>query len=235
VNECLINSIYRATEGEGIHIGTPQIFVRFQGCKIECKNCDSKDTWDFALFAPLNLNEVLSKIDELTVGGKIKRVSITGGDPQHPKHIESVLALTKKLKKKNFFVNLEATGLSISEELFETLDYISMDLKTPSTGVKSSSAIIYKVAKKYPNKFQVKSVIEHKDDFSFVHKIYEELEHKLDEINFPWCLTPAYNRDEEFPMRRFDHVIKWNEEVGGIFRVIGQQHKWIYGPNESLV
>ena len=41
------NSIYSATEGEGIHIGSPQTFIRFQGCKVGCFNCDSKDTWSF--------------------------------------------------------------------------------------------------------------------------------------------------------------------------------------------
>ena len=43
----LINSIYRATEGEGVFVGRPQIFVRYQGCAIGCINCDSKDTWEF--------------------------------------------------------------------------------------------------------------------------------------------------------------------------------------------
>ena len=72
-----LNSIYCATEGEGIHIGTPQIFVRFQGCGLRCKNCDSMDTWNFDQGMKFSLNEVIDKIISL----KMKRVSITGGDP----------------------------------------------------------------------------------------------------------------------------------------------------------
>ena len=45
MNHCYINSVYRATEGEGIFVGRVQIFVRFQGCNVKCINCDSKDTW----------------------------------------------------------------------------------------------------------------------------------------------------------------------------------------------
>ncbi|MEX0799567.1 MAG: hypothetical protein WD025_08980, partial [Bacteriovoracaceae bacterium] len=59
-----INSIYMATEGEGIHVGTPQIFVRFQGCAIGCVNCDSKDTWEF-LPGNKALETVLREVEEL--------------------------------------------------------------------------------------------------------------------------------------------------------------------------
>src|SRR6478736_4189203 len=76
----LINSIYRATEGEGIHIGIPQIFVRFQGCHVGCVNCDTKETWDFDPAFTMALDEVMESIETLSQN-IIKRVSITGGDP----------------------------------------------------------------------------------------------------------------------------------------------------------
>ena len=36
-----INKIYLATEGEGIHVGTPEVIVRLQGCGIGCRHCDT--------------------------------------------------------------------------------------------------------------------------------------------------------------------------------------------------
>ena len=93
----LINSIYRATEGEGIHLGTPQIFVRFQGCTIGCLNCDSMDTWEFEGFNS-TLDEVWQRVWNESFDGRIKRVSITGGDPLHPKHVPAVLELVTFLK-----------------------------------------------------------------------------------------------------------------------------------------
>ena len=79
-----LHSIYRATEGEGVFIGVPQIFVRFQGCAVGCVNCDSKETWDFEENRLFPIENVLTKIS-LLGGDEINRVSITGGDPLHPK------------------------------------------------------------------------------------------------------------------------------------------------------
>ena len=99
-----VHSIYMATEGEGIHVGTPQIFVRFQGCTIGCLNCDSKETWEFTNNT-LSLEEVVNSVEE--EAGKyphrIKRVSITGGDPLHPKHTPGVDVLAGELKKRGYF------------------------------------------------------------------------------------------------------------------------------------
>ena len=92
-----INSIYMATEGEGIHIGKPQIFVRFQGCTVGCLNCDSKETWDFNS-SLRSFESVVDQVEE--EAGKyphrIKRISITGGDPLHPKHTQAVEKLSEK-------------------------------------------------------------------------------------------------------------------------------------------
>ena len=59
-----LNSIYPATEGEGVHIGTPQIFVRYQGCKVGCLNCDSRDTWAFRGGNILTTAEVIEQLKE---------------------------------------------------------------------------------------------------------------------------------------------------------------------------
>ncbi|MBT6326188.1 MAG: 7-carboxy-7-deazaguanine synthase QueE [Bdellovibrionales bacterium] len=225
----LINSIYRATEGEGIHIGTPQIFVRLQGCRLYCKNCDSKNTWKFDSSSAMELEDILENISLLNVNNTIKRVSITGGDPLDLNHLEGVLILIKVLKEKNYFINVEASGSSIVHECFDIVDFISFDFKTPSTGVLKDVSILETLNKHYGNKIQVKSVIETKEDFYFILEAF----HKLgDKVNFPWCLTPAYNSNEEFPLERFKEVIDLNEKEGSFFRVIGQQHKWIYGPNK---
>ncbi|ATH08325.1 hypothetical protein BIY24_10310 [Halobacteriovorax marinus] len=229
----LINSIYPATEGEGVHIGTPQIFVRFQGCAIGCLNCDSKDTWDFT-GRNWTLDEVLGAIEDAG-GERIKRVSITGGDPLHPSHTDQVSLLVSTLKERGYFINIEAAGTRVVDEIFNKIDFISFDFKTPSTGVKTRVQNLNKLIQNYPNKFQIKAVVETREDFEATLDIYNELLSMNESLSFPWCLTPSYNLNEEFPLERFRNVIKWNEEGGSIFRVIGQQHKWLYGPDEKQV
>lgn len=231
----LINGIYRATEGEGVHVGTPQVFVRFQGCTIGCVNCDSKDTWEFGGVPELTLAEVLEQIHAESYEGRIRRVSITGGDPLHPKNVPAVLELARVLKKKGYFINLEAAGTRIVHEIFDIIDYISFDFKTPSTHVRGNVKLLAQMIAQYPKRFQFKSVVQDQKDFAAVSEARAELLAAGLDLDFPWCLTPAYNLEEAFPMSRFVEVINWNEMSGAPFRVIGQQHKWIFGPDQKFV
>ncbi len=228
-----INAIYRTTEGEGIHVGIPQVFVRFQGCTIGCLNCDSKETWDFD-GSLKSLDEVLAAVEkESNLGNfRVKRVSITGGDPFHPKHEKGVLELARALKKKGFYINVEAAGTRVVDGIFDIIDFISFDFKTPSTGVKTSEKLLERLLTQYGTKSQIKSVIADKKDFEFVYDTFFRL--GQDSVA-PWVLTPCYEPHEDFPKERFINILKWNEEFGGPFRVIGQQHKWIHGPNERNV
>lgn len=230
----LINSIYRATEGEGIHIGIPQIFVRFQGCHIGCVNCDTKETWDFDPAFTTSLDDVMEKIEVLSQN-VIKRVSITGGDPLHPSHVPSLIELVAELKARNYFVNIEAAGTRIVKEVFDAVDFISYDYKTPSTQVKTSQDLLLKFIQAYGEKSQIKAVVSDKKDFESTFDALHFIQTQNGPLTVPWCLTPCYEPGEPFPMNRFQQVVQLNEQFGLPFRVIGQQHKWVYGPSERLV
>lgn len=227
-----IHSIYPATEGEGIHIGTPQVFVRFQGCQVGCRNCDSKETWSFAKSRQLVLNEVLHMVASFS----LSRVSITGGDPLHPKNQDDCLSLSCELKSKGYFVHLEAAGQSIHTDIFDTVDFISLDCKTPSTGVKQSQEILETFMKSYAFKGQIKSVIENFKDLDYVYDMAQSLvgPHKK-QLPISWCLTPAYTPGRNFSLDFFHSLITENQRRGGFFRVIGQQHKWIHGSDKLEV
>ncbi len=229
----LINSIYRATEGEGIHIGIPQIFVRFQGCHIGCVNCDSKETWDFNPAMTKTLDEVMEEVEVLSQD-IIKRISITGGDPLHPSHIPSVIELIKELKARNYYINIEAAGTRIVKEVFDAVDFISYDVKTPSTEVRTSPELLLKFVNEYGSKAQVKAVVADKKDFETVFDAFHFVKKNNGPV-VPWCLTPCYEPAEKFPMQRFQAVVKMNEDFGLPFRVIGQQHKWMFGSEAKQV
>lgn len=233
-----INSIYLATEGEGIHLGHPQVFIRFQGCAIGCLNCDSKETWEFNNLS-LSFDQAWAKIKKESRDFSLLRFSITGGDPLHPKLTPEVLSLAQELKNHfpHCYINLEASGTRIVPEIFNLVDFISFDYKTPSTGVKTSYEHLLSLAHDYPGKFQVKSVVEKKADIDWAYEAYLILaqECKNHILPFSWCLTPAYNTQELFPEKRFQEVMEWNNQKKGVFRVIGQQHKWIFGPRAKQV
>jgi 7-carboxy-7-deazaguanine synthase len=229
----LINSIYRATEGEGIHIGIPQIFIRFQGCHVGCVNCDTKETWDFDPAFTKSLDEVMEKVEFLSQD-IIKRVSITGGDPLHPSHIPALLVLINELKDRGYWINIEAAGTRIVKEVFDQVDFVSFDFKTPSTTVKTSRDLLLKFIEDYGNKAQIKAVVADKKDFESTYDAFHFIKAaKMPSV--PWCLTPCFEPGEEFPMNRFQQVVQLNESFGLPFRVIGQQHKWVYGSEAKLV
>jgi 7-carboxy-7-deazaguanine synthase len=224
-----INSIYRATEGEGVFIGTPQVFVRFQGCAVGCINCDSLETWEF-VESNMNLESVVQKVLSESLNN-IKRVSITGGDPLHPKNEKQVLELTKELKSLGYFINIEAAGTRCVDTVFDELDFVSFDFKTPSTGVKFNEKVFEKFITKYSDKSQIKAVIADQRDFN----AYYELARKYKKESNNWVITPCYEPNEKFPLARFKDIIDINEKTGSLFRVIGQQHKWLHGPDKKNI
>ncbi|MBT7766909.1 MAG: 7-carboxy-7-deazaguanine synthase QueE [Bdellovibrionales bacterium] len=234
VNNMRINSIYLGSEGEGIWIGTPQIFLRLQGCSLHCSNCDSKESWSFEQGEQLAPTEVVQQVLEMAQtpsGHPIKRLSITGGDPDDPRHLPDLLPLIGQLKRAGFYLHLESSGSRVEHSLFDHLDFISIDYKLPSTGVTTELATLKEMAHHYAGRFQVKSVVESEDDFATLLAVREE----LPVVDFPWVITPAYNRGEEFPRQRFLTIFQLNLEHGGPFRVIGQQHKWLYGADQLKV
>ncbi|MBF0359795.1 MAG: 7-carboxy-7-deazaguanine synthase QueE [Oligoflexia bacterium] len=242
-----INSIFLSHEGEGIHLGFPQIFIRFQGCSIGCKNCDTPEAIPFNLNKNYSLKEkdLLKKITEIRKKNKLKlkRISITGGDPLDPRHRENVLNLIMILKQKGYFINIEASGNVIVKEIFDLVDSISFDYKTPSSGIKTSLKLIKTLIKdpKYSSKLQIKSVVESKKDFLYLYDSYLKILKTLNELkikNFSnWIITPCYSlqTDEKTFINKFKQIFKWNLTSGGLFRVIGQQHKWIYGSQRKNV
>jgi 7-carboxy-7-deazaguanine synthase len=236
-NQLLINTIYRATEGEGIYLGTPQIFIRFQGCHIGCVNCDSKETWDFDPKKSRSLTDVLDDVEALAHQSiyPLKRVSITGGDPLHPRYHTALVELIRNLKSRNYWINLEAAGTRVVDEVFELVDFISFDIKTPSTKVKTSKELLKQVHLKYGEKLQIKAVINDEADFQYVQKIADEFWEEGVVHQVPWVMTPVQNVDENLPVNRYELIQKLNEIQGTRFRVIGQQHKWIYGPGRMDV
>jgi len=228
-----IHSIYPATEGEGVLIGTPQVFVRFQGCNIGCINCDSRETWDFKTGGTsYTLNQTLDLIHKQAK--KLKRVSITGGDPMHPMHLPKVKELTKALVADGYQVNIEASGTRVDDELFELVSFISFDYKTPSTGVKTPIAHLIHLITTYPGKYQIKSVVEHSEDYQYISKAYQRIFKQLS-IHPVWVITPSFVPGTSFNRDLIKDTYEWNNDEGGTFRIIPQQHKIIYGTESLLV
>lgn len=240
--QACIHSIYPGTEGEGALVGQARVFIRFQGCAVGCANCDSMGTWAFDDRPPTPLDEAVERAESCSRG--VRMASVTGGDPLHPRNAPAAVELMGRLKARGWWLNLEASGVRVAPEAFDLADLVSFDVKTPSTGVPFRRGPLEELARGWPGRFQVKSVVEDRGDFDFVLRLREDLAlgggagggaGDGGPGGFPWTLTPSWRPGEEPPVERMRTVVALNEEAGGPFRVVCQQHKFLHGPDAGGV
>ncbi len=108
-----IHAIFSAIQGEGTRIGTPEVFVRFQGCSVKCKWCDTSEAIKFGVGKQMTVEQIISEIKK----HESKKVSLTGGEPLDQNRVE-LLQLIKELKKEGFFVTLETSGQKFDKKIF---------------------------------------------------------------------------------------------------------------------
>lgn len=122
-----IAEVFDSVQGEGLYLGEKQIFVRFFGCNLSCKFCDTK----LDRFIEYEPEELFEEIKLYQKG--FHSISFTGGEPLLQKdYLKEVLKLTSKHGFKNY---LETNG-TLSGELADVIDYldiVAMDLKLPSS------------------------------------------------------------------------------------------------------
>lgn len=147
-NPLRISEIFSSIQGEGSLAGRRQVFIRLEECNLDCKYCDTKlektatcrveTKPGSAIFnhlpQPISLDTVIRILtDWLTaLPGAHHSVSITGGEPLLSADIMTAwLPEIRKLLP----VHLETNGtMHIDlEKVIRHVDYISMDMKLPST------------------------------------------------------------------------------------------------------
>jgi len=96
-----VNEIFYSIQGEGANTGQAAIFVRFSGCNLKCRFCDT-DHSKYRLFSE---DELINKIVKVSKQTSCKFVIFTGGEPS----CQKVEPVAKKLRG-DFIVALETNG-----------------------------------------------------------------------------------------------------------------------------
>lgn len=139
-----ISEIFSSIQGEGPHTGEPMTFVRFAGCSLACRWCDTKASLKLATTFgvetppksgkfvryenPVNIEKLNEQISYFTD----PTISITGGEPlEQVDFLNAWLADIHKNKK----ILLETNGIYAKEldAIAKHIDIISMDIKLPSS------------------------------------------------------------------------------------------------------
>ncbi|MHB9020150.1 MAG: 7-carboxy-7-deazaguanine synthase QueE [Minisyncoccota bacterium] len=135
-----LGEIFSSYQGEGIFVGEPQVFIRFSGCNLRCRYCDTPQNQVLAenqKFVSLErivelVRELASKKRDKDDASLPRTVSLTGGEPLlYPAFLSKLLPELKKLKLK---VYLETNGTlpEALEKLSPWIDVVSMDIKPAS-------------------------------------------------------------------------------------------------------
>ena len=176
----LISEIFFSFNGEGLEIGKPTVFVRLSGCNLECSWCDTK----YANYNKIEMNtdEIVREIKNHSKFNK--SVLITGGEPLQ----QDIKELVNELSKEKYHIGIETNG-SIYDEVLLKIDFISVDIKPPSSNNETNaippfSKIVNAITKKDG---QMKAVISDKKDYEFVKKFVEE-----NSFNVPLIIQPCW-------------------------------------------
>lgn len=133
-NEARINEIFLSIQGEGLLVGKSQIFIRFAGCNLKCKFCDTQNN----SFRRMHLEKLLKNLSYYN-NFPYHSISLTGGEPLlQVDFISSLLKEIKFSEKKLIYLDTNGTMPYALSKIIDALDYISVDFKlSTSTGEKN--------------------------------------------------------------------------------------------------
>jgi len=145
--ELYLVEIFSSVQGEGIHAGMSTLFIRFGGCDLRCRWCDTPQSWKptaecrietergagvfCTLLNPVPVAAAVAAVEALGLASH-RFVSFTGGEPLlQPRAVQ---ALARRLRGRGPRIHLETHGLHVDAlaEVLGDVDVVAMDWKLAS-------------------------------------------------------------------------------------------------------
>ncbi len=171
-NKVLIKEIFKSIQGEGLYIGTNQLFIRFSHCNLHCEYCDTDFITDLKEYNATELSSFVNNIKD------IHSISLTGGEP-----LMEADFLTEFLPLVNHKIYLETNGTLFFDlkKIINYVDIIAMDIKLESS---SKNGDLFDIHEKFINTAKEKEL--------FVKVVFDE-NIKEEEIIKCTALTKKYS------------------------------------------
>lgn len=227
-----VNEIYDSIEGEGVQAGKLTTFIRFAGCNLACKWCDSK----YAL--GITKETKLMPVSQIMEQVHHSNITLTGGEPLFR---DGIVAFIGYLLNKGYNVNLETNG-SIDISPLNSLKNrkrltVMMDYKSTSSNNRPTTNLNnFKYLKDWD---AVKFVISSEADFrefldvwhyNIIPSSHSPLFHKTYKVFLSSCFQDIYPADlyklQESGMKATPYQKEYEERV----RLQLQMHKYIWPP-----
>jgi len=128
-----ISEIFQSIQGEGKYLGVRQVFIRFFGCELNCRWCDTVYARDLRAggFTEMDVDEIMGRV--ALIWGGCHSISLTGGEPLL--QVDFLKELLPQLKKARQRIYLETNGIKAKalQEIVNDIDIIAADIKLPSS------------------------------------------------------------------------------------------------------
>jgi 7-carboxy-7-deazaguanine synthase len=130
-----VSEIFTSIEGEGIFVGRKTLFIRFSGCHLKCRWCDTK----YALPLDSGTDYLIDEIKDLIIKElrpSTYKVNFTGGEPLL--QTEAVIELADFIKKQTNLKTYMESSCFDSELFSKVLPYIDIckiEFKTDDSNV----------------------------------------------------------------------------------------------------
>ncbi len=176
-----VSEIFYSLQGEGTNAGRPVVFLRTSHCNLACTWCDTKYTWDWDNYdysievKQMNVEDLINSISRY----QSKHLVITGGEPMIQQR--QLLHLIKKIKKMDYFVEIETNGTILPDRILDDLvDQWNISPKLRSSMIERSAREIEECYLFFTNhsKSYFKYVINDSDDL-------RELQDLIKKYNIP--------------------------------------------------
>ncbi len=99
-----ISEIFPSLQGEGLRQGEPTLFIRFSGCNLRCRFCDTKYAWSEG--KELSVEEIFQKIESINKRLPTRWICFTGGEPL----LQDIKKLALRLKNQGFKIQVETNA-----------------------------------------------------------------------------------------------------------------------------
>ena len=218
--------VFSSIQGEGLLVGCRQIFIRFAGCNLNCRYCDTPESRNPQMGEPTSIQDLKSRIEELETPD-LHSISLTGGEPLlYADFIKNLLHVT------DYKSLLETNGSLPGEikKIAHLVDYASVDIKLPEhvgtweiieKEIKSINILIKRGVNTY-----LKVVVLPTTLPSHIGRIAQKLQNEISEpYRTPIVIQPSSPLD--YWIGSAHRLLKISEEVGRHFKVrlIPQVHK----------
>ncbi len=146
MNVGYLSEIFVSFQGEGAHVGRRHLFVRFAGCNLRCRYCDTPDSLQrtpaYTIYAsrgrqtqgknPIAAAELAEVVAAMLESeAPIDAIALTGGEPLTQADFLAAFLGARRLPVP---VLLETNGVLPRrlQEVLPFVDVVSMDIKLPS-------------------------------------------------------------------------------------------------------